>query len=577
MKKKPSKSRLKEIEKNLTELEENLLKTNKYYDYDDIEYRGIRDVKDLFDLSVSEDYYKPIVINNAFNNNYIQYESKGDKDKILTIREYLNTIRPYLVDMINYHKNQSEWKIQLSAEISFISSKTDSDETRIMHTKSNNTAIMIGRDTNEVIEELFKSLLQKYQENLEEEMRGSEFVFDGVNMLYYDLNKINLNRGESYIDCPVWIKNKKATINPNNNDNKCFQYALTVALNYEKIKNDPQRISKTEPFIDLYNWKEIDFPPQGKDWKKFESKNQSIALNILYVLHNTKKICHAYKSKYDLTRENQVILLMITDGEKWHYLAAKSLHALLKGITSKHKGDFYCLNCFHAYTTKNKLERHKNVCENHNYSCVEMPNEDNKTLKYNHEEKSIKALFIIYAGLESLLEKMSTCYDSPEKSSTTKINKHMSSGYSLFACCSFDETKNKVSHDRGKSCMKNFCLDLRKHATKKINYEKKEMIPVTKKEEKNHNKQKVCHIYRKGFSTDDSNKKYHNVKDHCHYTGKYRGAAHDICNLRYEIPKEIPVVFHNGSTCDYHFIIMELAEEFEGEFECLGENTEKYR
>ena len=78
---------------------------------------------------------------------------------------------------------------------------------------------------------------------------------------------------------------------------------------------------------------------------------------------------------------------------------------------------------------------------------------------------------------------------------------------------------------------------------------------------------------KKRFSTDDNNKKYHKVKDHCHYI---RGAAHDICNLRYKIPKEIPVVFHNGSTYDYHFITKELAKEFEGEFECLGKNTEKY-
>ena len=124
--------------------------------------------------------------------------------------------------------------------------------------------------------------------------------------------------------------------------------------------------------------------------------------------------------------------------------------------------------------------------------------------------------------------------------------------------------------------MKNFCLDLREHVTKIINYEKKEMIPLTKKEEKKHNKQEVCYICKKRFSTDDSNKKYHKVRDHCHYTGKYRGAAHDICNLRYKIPKEIPVVFHNSSKYHYHFIIKELAEEFEVEFECLGENAEKY-
>ena len=101
------------------------------------------------------------------------------------------------------------------------------------------------------------------------------------------------------------------------------------------------------------------------------------------------------------------------------------------------------------------------------------------------------------------------------------------------------------------------------------------MILLTKKEEKKHNKQKVWYICKKRITTDDNNKKYHKVKDHCHYTGKYRGAAHDICNLRYKVPKEIPVVFHNGSTYDYHFIIKELAEGFEGEFECLRENTEK--
>ena len=205
-----------------------------------------------------------------------------------------------------------------------------------------------------------------------------------------------------------------------------------------------------------------------------------------------------------------------------------------------------------------------------------MPNKDNKILKYNHGEKSMKAPFIIYGDLESLLEKMSTCYDSPEKSSTTKINKHTPSGYSLFAHCSFHETKNKLNHDRGKNCMKKFCLDLREHATKIINYEKKEMIPLTKKEERRHNKQKVCHICKKGFSTDDDNKKYHKVKYHCLYTGKYRGAAHDICNFRYKTPKEIPAVFHNGSTYDNYLIIKELAQEFKGELECLGENTDKY-
>ena len=440
--------------------------------------------------------------------------------------------------MINDYKNKGEWKIQLTAEVNFTSLKPDSDETRIMHTKSDNKEIMTGRDANEVIKELFKSLLQRYQEGLPEKMRGSEFEFDGIHLLYYDFNKISLNKGGSYIEPVKWIKDKKSTINSKNNDYKCFQYAVTVALNHDKINKNPQIVSKIKTFIDQYNWNDIDFPSTGKDWKKFELNNESIALNILYVPHKTGKIHLAYNSKHNLTREKQVILLMITDGEKWHYIAVTRLSGLLRGVTGNNNGDFYCLNCFHAYRTKNKLEKHKKICENHNYCHVEMPNEDNKIIKYNQGEKSIKFPFIIYADLECLLEKISTCYNNPEESSTTEINKHTPSGYSLFTYCSFDKTKNKLDYYRGDNYMKKFFKDLIEHATKIINYEKKDMIPLTKKEEKHHNKQKVCYICKKEFNTGYRGK----------YTGKYRGAAHNICNLRYRIPKEIPILFHNGST-----------------------------
>ena len=175
--KNPSESKIKEIERNLTELEENLSKTKKYYDYDDIDYRGIRNVRDLFDLSIDEDYYKPIIVKGAFDGSHIQYESKGDKGKNLSIKEYLNIIKPYLRDIINDHKTHglvryhsgnkawleetsSKWEIQVTMTINFISSK-DSDETRTMHTKGNNVEIMIGSETNEIIEDFFKSFFAK--------------------------------------------------------------------------------------------------------------------------------------------------------------------------------------------------------------------------------------------------------------------------------------------------------------------------------------------------------------------------------------------------------------------------------
>ena len=108
---------------------------------------------------------------------------------------------------------------------------------------------MMGSETNDIIEELHESPLQNYQEG-EESMMGSSFIRDSIDLLYYHLQKISLKRGRSYIDSPKWLKNKKTTINPKNNDDNCFQYALTVALNYQNIKSNPERISKIKPFID---------------------------------------------------------------------------------------------------------------------------------------------------------------------------------------------------------------------------------------------------------------------------------------------------------------------------------------
>ena len=123
--------------------------------------------------------------------------------------------------------------------------------------------------------------------------------------------------------------------------------------------------------------------------------------------------------------------------------------------------------------------------------------------------------------------------------------------------------------------MKRFCDDLKEHVTRITNYEMKPMDPLTEEEKESYKNQELCHICEKEFCTDNI-KEMRKVRDHCHYTGKYRSAAHSKCNLNYKIVKEIPVLFHNGSVYDYHFIIKHLAREFEGNSECLGENTEKY-
>ena len=145
--------------------------------------------------------------------------------------------------------------------------KINFNETRDMYSKSENFEIMMGADTNEIIKNLINSLLQRYQKGLAWSMRGSDFIFDYVESLNYIFHNVDLKRSGSYIDSPKWIKNKKVTINPQNkDDNKCFQYAITIALNYDEIGKNPERVTKVNPFVNQYDWNEINFPSHVGDW-----------------------------------------------------------------------------------------------------------------------------------------------------------------------------------------------------------------------------------------------------------------------------------------------------------------------
>ena len=137
-----------------------------------------------------------------------------------------------------------------------------------------------------------------------------------------------------------------------------------------------------------------------KDWEKFERNNKTITLNILLMQQNTEKIRVAYRLEYNKKRKKQVILLMVTDGKKWHYLAVTNLSELLAKKSSNHDGGFYCLNCFNSYTSKNKLKEHEEICNNQDSCHIEMPKWVEKILKYNPGEKLLKAPFSIYLDLE---------------------------------------------------------------------------------------------------------------------------------------------------------------------------------
>ena len=293
--------------------------------------------------------------------------------------------------MINDHKatklknNKSlEGRIQLNMHVNFISLR-DTWETRTIYELSDNEEIRRGNETDDIMKELFESFLNNYQKEEQIMRRGSDFIFESDELLDYHLYKTSLKRRKSYIESFEWLRNKIATINPQNNEDKRFQYPITVALNHQNIGNKPERISNIKPFINQYNWKDIDIKAHQKedreeleknnmeiDWKKFEQNSKTIALSILFVPHNTNTIRLACKSKYNRKCENQVVLLMITDGKKWHYLALKSvrtndgynhpvrsLSRLFRGITSNHIGDFHCLDCLHSFRTDNVLKNMK--------------------------------------------------------------------------------------------------------------------------------------------------------------------------------------------------------------------------
>ena len=350
---------------------------NKLYDYilnigtgnydDDDTYN----IDDLYEYSA---YYMPTAVAQAFDGSYVKYVINGDKTS--SIRQYFNKIIYYLHKLINDYKQKGEWKVQLSIQVIF-SSITDDNKTDIMHAKSDNIEILKGYSTSDITDRLYNTLINRYQEGLENKMNGSNYVFDNVHLLDINLNKISINRGSTYIPTPRWIANKKCTINPHNDkDSMCFMYAIIVGNHYKNISNDPRRISKLIPYIKYYDWNDLNFPAGPSEYNAFEKNNEKYAINVLYAVDDKKDIRPRYISKHNKTRDHKINLLMITDGKcTWHYIAIKSIPALLKGVSSKHNGDFYCLKCFNSYRTKRKLDDHEKLCGNNDFSAIKMPEE----------------------------------------------------------------------------------------------------------------------------------------------------------------------------------------------------------
>ena len=246
-------------------------------------------------------------------------------------------------------------------------------------------------------------------------------------------------------------------------------------------------------------------------------------------------------------------------------------------MTSENNVDFYCLDCLPSFRAKSKLELHKRACANKDFCSVNMTSEITKLLEFNQYQKSGKTPFIIYADLECIIEKINGCTNNHENSSTTKVSKHIPSSFSMPTKSLFRSRENKHNVYRGKDYMKKFSEFLKEHAMKIINFKKKKKQLLTKEQHESYENSKICCVCKEKFENKYFYiKKYLKVRDHCHCTGEHESAVHSMYNLKYSVPKKIPILFHNRLNFDNYFVIKELTEKFKKHFTQLGENTEKY-
>ena len=276
-------------------------------------------------------------------------------------------------------------------------------------------------------------------------------------------------------------------------------------------------------------------------------------------------------------------MLKITDGDKWHILAlpsisyedgvkklTKTLYRLMEGISSKSHGGFYCYGCLHSSCTLSTLKNHVELCK-YNKACkIELPKEDKNIKQYIPSAKSLSMNSVIYADFESILLPYSTC--DKENVTTKKINKQVPCGYSINVITNHNN-QSKQNYYRGNSTVSTFCKEIRDIAQNLLNIEKNPMQNLSNEEQITHDNAEYYRICKKVFGTKKNQVK---VRDHDHYTGKYRGPAHLICNLRYSTHIGIPVFFHNGTNYDFNLIITELAKGFRSEMRCIRLNTNKY-
>ena len=264
-----------------------------------------------------------------------------------------------------------------------------------------------------------------------------------------------------------------------------------------------------------------------------------------------------------------VNLMLITKENRKHYVAIKSLSRLLSKQNSKHKQSrHFCANCLQGFSTESARDKNYDYCEDNEAVRVEVPK--NPIVEYCDGQNQFKVPFIMYADFESILEPIQGAANNPGISSTRGINNHVPSGWCVCSKFAYGDDVRCV-HYRGIDCVSKFCAHIISEASRLYkSHPEMPMVPLTNSQMKEHSNSKQCHICFKRFSDKDRK-----VRDHCHYTGLYRGAAHSSCNLQYKIPNHIPVLFHNLAGYDAHLFINELSS-YTTDINVIAKNTEDH-
>ena len=497
----------------------------------------------------------------------IQYKIDG-KDGY-DPESFLKAVKPSIVSLLG--KNRSiKVKLVLSCTMEKTNPATGKSVTRDASFHSKIEIILQSTD----MDDLYNTMVDRVLESMTTfQKQGSNWTFKSIINLGIHTVKYEPLKGSSYIPLPKNLMLKKAIINLKNEDDECFKWCVTRALN--QVEDHPERITKElREQSGQFNWANIKFPTDLKTIDRFERQNATISINVLGY---EESIDPLRISKYE--HENVINLLLISDGERQHYCLIKNMSKLLSAQTSKKKvGHLFCLRCLNSFTSQESLSKHKEYCNTNEAVKIELP-EKGTTLTFKNFNRSMRVPFVVYADFESFTEKINTSQPNPDSSYTNQYQKHTPSGFCYHIECFDDKiyyqepviyTKQREDEDIGQI----FVDTLEQNITdiyNKFKFPKKMIFDQGDKDIFDNTKH--CHICNGEFEElGEDNKK---VRDHCHLSGKFRGAAHNKCNLQYKIPKFFPVIFHNLSGYDSHLFIKNLGVT-EGPISCIPTNEEKY-